>query len=156
MSQSVDPADSRIVMAEQNGHDVVNRTLSGGEPSPSDVPASTNDKTPAGGDVGEIKDTATTTQPNTRTNAQENYEERNVGDSLQYQKDIERNSGALTTTVRSAARRVAFSQLLNHNLGDKQAGPRTGRIKSTRDERTDGFIRRRRRYRLAGRLRIRC
>lgn len=103
MSQSVDPADSRIVMAEQNGHDVVNRTLSGGEPSPSDVPASTNDKTPAGGDVGEIKDTATTTQPDIRTNDQENYGERNVCDSLQYQKDMERNSGAPTTTVRSAA-----------------------------------------------------
>ena len=103
MSQSVDPADSRIVMAEQNGHDVVNRTLSGGEPSPSGVPASTNDKTPAGGDVGEIKDTATTTQPDIRTNDQENYGERNVCDSLQYQKDAERNSGASTTTVRSAA-----------------------------------------------------
>lgn len=90
-------------MAEQNGHDVVNRTLSGGEPSPSDVPASTNDKTPAGGDVGEIKDTATTTQPDIRTNDQENYGERNVCDSLQYQKDMERNSGAPTTTVRSAA-----------------------------------------------------
>ena len=102
MSQSVDPADSRIVMAEQNGHDVVNRTLSGGEPSPSDVPASTNDKTPAGGDVGEIRDTATTTQPDTKTNAQEKYEERIAGDSLQYQKDMKRNSGASTTTVRSA------------------------------------------------------
>ncbi|GES64409.1 hypothetical protein ATEIFO6365_0008047900 [Aspergillus terreus] len=61
MSQPVGPTDSRIVMAEQSSHDVVNQTLSGGEPSPSDVPASTNDKTTAGGDVGEIKDTATAT-----------------------------------------------------------------------------------------------
>ncbi|OJJ30650.1 hypothetical protein ASPWEDRAFT_121457 [Aspergillus wentii DTO 134E9] len=61
MSQPVDFTDSRIVMAEQSSHDVVNQTLSGGDPSPSDVPASTNDKTPAGGDVGETKNTATST-----------------------------------------------------------------------------------------------
>lgn len=60
MSQPAVPADSRIVMAEQNGHDVVNLTLSGGDPSPSDVPASTTDKKPAGGDEGEINTTATT------------------------------------------------------------------------------------------------
>ncbi|KAI9369520.1 hypothetical protein BJX61DRAFT_549548 [Aspergillus egyptiacus] len=60
MSQSVVPTDSEIVMAEQNGHDVVNQTLSGGDPLPSDVPASTTDKKPAGGDEGEINTTATT------------------------------------------------------------------------------------------------
>ncbi|KAJ5214876.1 hypothetical protein N7468_010555 [Penicillium chermesinum] len=44
-----------IVMAEQNSRDVVDQTLSGGEPSSSDVPASTNDKpTTAGGDVEDI------------------------------------------------------------------------------------------------------
>lgn len=58
-------------MAEQSSHDVVNQTLSGGEPSPSDVPASTNDKKPAGGDVGEIKHTATHTQLETITNAEQ-------------------------------------------------------------------------------------
>ncbi|KAL4901890.1 hypothetical protein BDW74DRAFT_67612 [Aspergillus multicolor] len=47
-------------MAEQNGHDVVNLTLSGGDPSPSDVPASTTDKKTAGGDEGEINTIATT------------------------------------------------------------------------------------------------
>ncbi|KAL2814062.1 hypothetical protein BDW59DRAFT_24184 [Aspergillus cavernicola] len=47
-------------MAEQNGHDVVNQTLSGGDPSPSDVPASTTDNKSAGGDEGEINITATT------------------------------------------------------------------------------------------------
>ncbi|KAL2866424.1 uncharacterized protein BJX67DRAFT_355718 [Aspergillus lucknowensis] len=59
MSQAVTPIDSRIVMAEQNGHDVVNQTLSGGDPSPSGVPASTTDKKPAGEDEGEINITAT-------------------------------------------------------------------------------------------------
>ncbi|PLB50420.1 hypothetical protein P170DRAFT_424798 [Aspergillus steynii IBT 23096] len=68
MSQPRDLPDSRIVMAEQSSHDVVNQTLSGGDPSPSDVPASTNDKKPAGGDVGEINHTATTTQSESTTN----------------------------------------------------------------------------------------
>ncbi|KAL4927367.1 uncharacterized protein BDV17DRAFT_266694 [Aspergillus undulatus] len=64
-------ADSRIVMAEQNGHDVVNLTLSGGDPSPSDVPASTTDKKPAGGDEGEINTTATTSnETKTKVNAE--------------------------------------------------------------------------------------
>ncbi|KAL6233667.1 hypothetical protein BDW75DRAFT_214503 [Aspergillus navahoensis] len=52
-------------MAEQNGHDVVNLTLSGGDPSPSDVPASTTDKKPAGGDEGEIN-TITATSSETK------------------------------------------------------------------------------------------
>lgn len=71
MSQPVGLTDSRIVMAEQSSHDVVNQTLSGGEHSPSDVPASTNDKTTAGGDVGEIKDTATATQTESKPNDQQ-------------------------------------------------------------------------------------
>jgi len=47
-------------MAEQSSRDVVDQTLSGGEPLPSDVPASTNDKQPAEGDAGETKHVATT------------------------------------------------------------------------------------------------
>ncbi|KAL4980846.1 hypothetical protein BDW66DRAFT_278 [Aspergillus desertorum] len=69
MSQLVVPTDSRIVMAEQNGHDVVNLTLSGGDPSPSDVPASTTDNKPAGGDEGET-DTIATTLSETKTNVE--------------------------------------------------------------------------------------
>ncbi|RAL12158.1 uncharacterized protein BO97DRAFT_424683 [Aspergillus homomorphus CBS 101889] len=71
MSQPVGLTDSRIVMAEQNSHDVVNQTLSGGDFSPSDVPAITADKKPAGGDVGETKDTATTIQAETGTSTQQ-------------------------------------------------------------------------------------
>jgi hypothetical protein len=41
-------------MAEPVSHDVVNQTRSGGVFSPSDVPASINDKTSAEGDVGRI------------------------------------------------------------------------------------------------------
>ncbi|KAE8145428.1 hypothetical protein BDV25DRAFT_164727 [Aspergillus avenaceus] len=68
MSQPVGLTDSRIVMAEQSSHDVVNQTLSGGEPSPSDVPAS-KDKIPAGGDAGEINHTATSMHTETKPNA---------------------------------------------------------------------------------------
>lgn len=95
MSQSVGLTDSGIVMAEQNSHDVVNQTLSGGEPSPSDVPASTNDKKPAGGDVGEITHTATTTPYETKANAQQNYEEANSS-SLSAQKEMGKDVGAST------------------------------------------------------------
>jgi hypothetical protein len=52
--------DSSIVMAEQSGRDVVDQTQSGGEPSPSGVPASNNDILSAGGDVGEIQHIAST------------------------------------------------------------------------------------------------
>lgn len=51
-------------MAEQSSHDVVNQTRSGGEPSPSDVPASNNDKNTAGGDEGRITDNELRAQGN--------------------------------------------------------------------------------------------
>ncbi|RAL05119.1 uncharacterized protein BO80DRAFT_431651 [Aspergillus ibericus CBS 121593] len=70
MSHPVGLTDSRIVMAEQSSHDVVDQTLSGGEPSPSDVPASTTDNKSAGGDVGEFKDTTTTTTTTTTTQSE--------------------------------------------------------------------------------------
>ncbi|KAA8649946.1 uncharacterized protein ATNIH1004_002625 [Aspergillus tanneri] len=84
MSQPV-LTDSRIVMAEQSSHDVVNQTLSGGDPSPSDVPASTNDKQPAGGDVGEIKHTATTIE--TETTSSTTQGERRSDPDLSVQKN---------------------------------------------------------------------
>ncbi|KAF9887033.1 hypothetical protein FE257_010649 [Aspergillus nanangensis] len=74
MSLPVALTDSKIVMAELSSHDVVNQTLSGGEPSLSDVPASTNDKKSAGGDAGEIQDTATATH--TETNPVDDQGER--------------------------------------------------------------------------------
>lgn len=60
MSRSLILTDSSIVMAEQSSRDVVDQTLSAGEPSLSDVPASTNDKYHAEGDVGEARHIATT------------------------------------------------------------------------------------------------
>ena len=86
-------------MAEQSSHDVVNRTLSGGEPSPSDVPASTDDKKPAGGDVGEIQYTATTTttQNETKANTQQGHGEANHRGSLLGQAEMGKDTGASTT-----------------------------------------------------------
>lgn len=68
-------------MAEQTSHDVVNQTLSGGEPSPlpspSDVPASKPDKESAGGDVGGIGDNAVTAQGDSSTVGQHQDEKKN-------------------------------------------------------------------------------
>lgn len=47
-------ADSGIVMAEQSNHDVVNQTRSGGDLSPSDVPASTSSNQDTRGDVNGV------------------------------------------------------------------------------------------------------
>ena len=60
-------ADSGIVMAEQNNHDVVNQTRPGGDLSPSDVPASTSSNQDIRGDVDGVNSIArngpqTTTQ----------------------------------------------------------------------------------------------
>lgn len=60
---SIDAA-SHIGMAELSSHDVVNQTRSGGEPSPSDVPASNNDKNTAEGDVGRITNNELTVRGN--------------------------------------------------------------------------------------------
>ena len=70
-------------MAEQSSRDVVDQTLSGGEPSPSDVPASTNDKPSAGGDVGKTEHIAmnTATSNNSNLNDQHNHETTNKFDS---------------------------------------------------------------------------
>jgi hypothetical protein len=57
-------------MAEQSRHDVVNQTRSGGEPSPSDVPASKPDKESARGDVEEFKLNAINAQTERLTNLQ--------------------------------------------------------------------------------------
>ncbi|KAH2174546.1 hypothetical protein KXW37_009991 [Aspergillus fumigatus] len=89
MSQPADLTDSGIVMAEQSSHDVVNQTLSGGEPSPSDVPASTKDKISAGGDVGETQHTTAITQTTTETNDPQSQPEPSASDSSLAKNDSE-------------------------------------------------------------------
>jgi hypothetical protein len=92
MSQPADLTDSGIVMAEQSSHDVVNQTLSGGEPSPSDVPASTKDNISAGGDVGETQHTTATTQTTTETNDPQSQPEPSASDSSLAKNETENES----------------------------------------------------------------
>lgn len=83
-------------MAEKSDHHVVEKSLSGGDASPSDVPASTNDKFSAGGDVGEFKDTAQASQTQTQADSQQINHKMNDSDSATPDtgagKDTTRNS----------------------------------------------------------------
>lgn len=88
-------------MAEQNSRHVVNQTLSGGDPSPSDVPASTYDKTPAIGDAGENEYTTPTTQTDSKANAHQSDWKAEISDS-----PIERNEAAKDTGRSSAVSRA--------------------------------------------------
>lgn len=99
-----DPADSSIVMAEQSSHDVVTQTRSGGEPSPSDVPASNSDKNTAGGDVGEIKDTATTEHNEKHTGAE--YDSRSGAAEAAPGADDGGNASGRSTAVSSSRSHV--------------------------------------------------
>ncbi|KAG5292165.1 hypothetical protein I7I48_04179 [Histoplasma ohiense] len=84
-------------MAEQSSHDVVNQTRSGGEISPSDVPANKPDNITAGGDAGVVEqhnsnndindndnDSKAQQQPNTKTreNAHNTSENSNDGEPV--------------------------------------------------------------------------
>lgn len=83
-------------MAEQSSHDVVEKTLSGGDTSSSDVPASNNAKLSAGGDVGEIKNTAKTTQTQTHANDRPADGKTNTSTSFEAKSsDIGKDTGSL-------------------------------------------------------------
>ncbi|KAL7652966.1 hypothetical protein ACMYSQ_007708 [Aspergillus niger] len=120
MSQPVGLTDSRIVMAEQSSHDVVDQTLSGGEPSPSDVPASTTDKRSAGGDAGEFKDTATTTQP--ETNASDQQGEQGTGTTEKSERENKTKDTDQTPSVSDADNDLA-TYLLNPTQDTPKSGP---------------------------------
>lgn len=87
------PAASHVGMAEQTSHDVVNQTRSGGEPSPSDVPASKPDKESAGGDVGGIDNNAVTAQGDSSTVGQHLDEKKNDSVSPKEKQENEKLSG---------------------------------------------------------------
>ena len=120
MSQPVGLTDSRIVMAEQSSHDVVDQTLSGGDPSPSDVPASTTDKRSAGGDAGEFKDTATTTQP--ETNASDQQGEQGTGTTEKSERENKTKDTDQTPSVSDADNDLA-TYLLNPTQDTPKSGP---------------------------------
>ncbi|CAI7596174.1 unnamed protein product [Penicillium crustosum] len=85
-------------MAEQINRDVVDQTLSGGESSPSDVPASTNDNLSAGGDAGKTEHIAmTTTSNNSNLNDQQSHEKTNTLDSRGEKAAGDKDAGGPTT-----------------------------------------------------------
>ncbi|CAG7936058.1 unnamed protein product [Penicillium nalgiovense] len=98
-SQLLYGTESSIVMAEQKNRDVVDQTLSGGEPSPSDVPASTNDNPSAGGDAGKTEHIAmtTATSNNSYLNDQQNHEKTNTLDSRGEKAAGDKDAGGSTT-----------------------------------------------------------
>ncbi|KAJ5264196.1 hypothetical protein N7505_008117 [Penicillium chrysogenum] len=84
-------------MAEQKNRDVVDQTLSGGEPSPSDVPASTNDNPSAGGDAGKTEHIAMATTTSNNSNDQQNHEKTNTPDSRGEKAAGDKDAGGSTT-----------------------------------------------------------
>lgn len=86
-------------MAEQSNRDVVDQTLSGGEPSPSDVPASTNDNLSAGGDAGKTEHIAMTTATSNNSNLkdQQNHDKTNPPDSQGGKAAGDKDTGSSTT-----------------------------------------------------------
>ncbi|KAJ6149768.1 hypothetical protein N7471_000967 [Penicillium samsonianum] len=104
-------------MAEQSNRDVVDQTLSGGEPSPSDVPASTNDNLSAGGDAGKTEHIAmtTATSKNSNLNDQKNHETTNTLD-LQGEKAAgDKDAGGSTTDTSKQGAGVVATRVLELN-----------------------------------------
>ncbi|CAG8921406.1 unnamed protein product [Penicillium salamii] len=91
-------------MAEQSSRDVVDQTLSGGEPSPSDVPASTNDKPSAGGDEGKTEHIAMNTTSNDET--PNGHGTTNTFDSQGEGAGSDKDTGSRTTGAGLVATRV--------------------------------------------------
>lgn len=109
-SQLLYGTESSIVMAEQKNRDVVDQTLSGGEPSPSDVPASTNDNPSAGGDAGKTEHIAMATTTSNNSNDQQNHEKTNTPDSRGEKAAGDKDAGGSTTV--SIASGYALKHLL--------------------------------------------
>lgn len=135
-------------MAEQSSHDVVKQTLSGGEPSPSDVPASTNDKHTAGGDVGEFNHTASTTQPEITVNTPHDERKTNAESSTE-RNETGRTDGKSSTV--SLGRPFDSCGLdTEFGVGYVKAESGAGSHASTGNERSSVGVGGRGRYGLAG------
>jgi large subunit ribosomal protein L30 len=98
-------------MAEQSSRDVVDQTLSGGEPSPSDVPASTNDNLSAGGDAGKTEHIAmnSATSNNSHLSDQQNHETTDMLDSRRERTGSDKetvSSATVSYTVAKDTQRV--------------------------------------------------
>ncbi|KAJ5823025.1 hypothetical protein N7447_005365 [Penicillium robsamsonii] len=115
-SQLLYGTESSIVMAEQSNRDVVDQTLSGGEPSPSDVPASTNDNLSAGGDAGKTEHIAMATiSNNSNLNDQHNHEKTNTLDSRGESAAGDKNAGGSTMDTSKQSAGVVATRVLELN-----------------------------------------
>lgn len=118
MAQIFNFTDSSIVMAEQSGCDVVDQTLSGGEPTPSDVPVSTTDTTSAGGDAGETKRIAT----NSETHAlSEQHSDNMTKDNTESQGERTGSDKEAGTMVRATGKTEGINQLNDVQDTSKQS-----------------------------------
>ncbi|EKV04584.1 hypothetical protein PDIP_86720 [Penicillium digitatum Pd1] len=109
--------ESSIVMAEQSNRDVVDQTLSGGEPSPSDVPASTNDNLSAGGDAGKTEHIAMTAATSNKSNLNDpqNHEKTNTLVSRGEKAAGDKDAGRSTTDTFKQASGVVATRALELN-----------------------------------------
>ncbi|KAJ5393973.1 uncharacterized protein N7487_011614 [Penicillium crustosum] len=115
-SATVAILESSIVMAEQINRDVVDQTLSGGESSPSDVPASTNDNLSAGGDAGKTEHIAmTTTSNNSNLNDQQSHEKTNTLDSRGEKAAGDKDAGGPTTDNSRQGAGIVATRVLELN-----------------------------------------
>ncbi|KAJ5179881.1 hypothetical protein N7492_003091 [Penicillium capsulatum] len=108
-------AESNIVMAEQSSRDVVDQTLSGGEPSPSGVPASTNDKHSAGGDVGETEHITTSLDTELSFAKQPTDETRETLDPQAERTGDDKDAGASSTDSSKQGSGLVASRALELN-----------------------------------------
>jgi hypothetical protein len=106
-------ADSGIVMAEQNNHDVVNQTRSGGDLSLSDVPASTSSNQDTRGDVDGVN-TIAKNGPQTNTHGQ-------PGPHGSQEAKVE-SEGAFESGTVSFTKTDGYRQLLNETQENLKSG----------------------------------
>ncbi|KAJ5884614.1 hypothetical protein N7504_012186 [Penicillium tannophilum] len=110
-------------MAEQSSRDVVDQTLSGGEPSPSDVPAKTTDKTSAGEDAEETKHIAPTSETQITSEQQANDVTRDTPESQGKQTGGDKDTGSSSMDASKQGVGLVASRALELNgLGSASDG----------------------------------
>lgn len=107
MEKPPNSADSSIVMAEQSSHDVVNQTRSGGEISPSDVPANKPDNITAGGDAGGV-------QQQNINNDDNNHSETQKRPDATSQESAHDTSGVLATAISETSTALGYETVSFH------------------------------------------
>ncbi|KKZ62032.1 hypothetical protein EMCG_03494 [[Emmonsia] crescens] len=104
-------------MAEQSSHDVVNQTRSGGEISPSDVPANKPDNITAGGDAGGV-------QEQNINNDDNNHSETQKRPDATSQESARDTSGVLETAISETSTALGYetNEHRDQNLDNRNDG----------------------------------